>query len=252
LYSFVTFLNDEAIKVITCEDPVEYQMDGVIQCSVNEKTGPTFADSLRSILRQDPDVVLVGEIRDRTTANLAVEAALTGHKVLSTLHTEDAVGTVLRLLDMDLEPFMVASTVNGLIAQRLVRRICPDCRRKAEVAGKQLRFLALERSALSGIGLVEGAGCQHCAGTGYKGRFAIHEVLVPNDDFRDAILNRAPSRDLRTLARSQPSFLSLQEVGLLKAMEGLTSLGEVISSVPRDSFMRHPRELKQLASTWRA
>jgi type IV pilus assembly protein PilB len=245
LYSFVDYVNDPSIKVITCEDPVEYVLDGIAQCSVNEKTGPTFADSLRAMVRQDPDVIVVGEIRDPLTSRLAVESALTGHKVFTSLHTEDSVGAVARLLDLGIEPFLVASTINTIVAQRLVRRVCPDCRRPAEASREDLRFLGLERSDFDGFGLVEGAGCPKCGGIGFKGRAGIHEVLLPDDDFRDAILNRSPSKVLRALARKLPGFLTLQEDGILKAVSGATTLSEVVTGAPRDQNARPPSALRE-------
>ncbi len=251
LYSFVSYMNQPSLKTITCEDPVEYILQGVIQCNVNEKTGPSFADSLRAILRQDPDVILVGEIRDRITADLGVEAALTGHKVFSTLHTEDAVGSVLRLTDMDIEAFMVASTLTGVVAQRLVRRVCAKCRRRSDPPRNVLRFLGLERSDVSGLDLVEGAGCSHCGGTGYRGRLAIHEVMLPSDDLRDAILRRAPSKELRKQARTLPAFLTLQEDGVFKAAAGWTTLAEVAANTPRDTNARKPRQLREVMASWK-
>ncbi len=177
MYSFVDYLNDESIKVITCENPVEYVLEGTTQCSVNEKAGPTFADSLKAIVRQDPDVIVVGEIRDNTTAEMAAEAALTGHMVLATFHTEDSVAAIIRLLDMKLEPFLVSSTLRCVVAQRLVRTICRNCIRPGSYTRRDLRYLGLTSEDLNGIPIVEGAGCAKCGGTGYKGRTGIHEVL---------------------------------------------------------------------------
>jgi type IV pilus assembly protein PilB len=247
LYSFVDYLNDPTVKVISCEDPVEYVLDGVTQCSVNQKTGPTFADSLKAIVRQDPDLIVVGEIRDRETAALAVEAALTGHKVLSTFHTEDSVGAVVRLMEMGVEPFLISSTLACVVAQRLVPKVCSPCRRPAAVSREDLRFLGLERADLDGLGLVEGAGCKQCGSTGFRGRTGIHEVLIPDDDFRDAVLRHAPSKELRVLARRLPAFLTLQETGLLKAAAGITSLAAVVADAPRDAGARKPAELRDIA-----
>ncbi len=252
LYSFVDFVNEPSVKTISCEDPVEYVLEGVTQCSVNEKSGPTFADSLRAIVRQDPENIVVGEIRDTQTAGLAVEAALTGHKVFSTFHTEDAVGAMVRLLDMGIEPFLVASTIGCIVAQRLVRRVCDGCRAPVEASRDDLRFLGLERSGVAGLELMRGAGCAACGGTGYRGRVGIHEVLVPDDDFRDAVLRRAAARELRGLARKIPAFLTLQESGVLKAGEGLTTLAEVVANAPRDTAPRSPLELRELLGEGRA
>jgi type IV pilus assembly protein PilB len=252
MYSFVDFTRDDTLKVISCENPVEYVLDGTTQCSVNEKSGPTFADSLRAIVRQDPDIIVVGEVRDRTTAELATESALTGHKVFSTFHTEDGVATVVRLLEMKVEPFLVASTLTCVIAQRLIRRICEHCRRPVEPSKKDLRYLGLDRDYLRGVPLLAGAGCPECGGTGYKGRMGIHEVLLLDDDFRDAILQRASSRDLRRIAKTIPGFLSLQEDGLLKVAAGQTTLAEIADNSPRDSELRSMPTIKEIATLRRA
>ncbi len=248
MYSFVDSMIDGTVKAISCEDPVEFVLEGVTQCSVNEKTGPTFADSLRAMLRQDPDIIIVGEIRDMKTASLAVEAALTGHKVLATFHTEDSVTAVVRLLEMGVEPFLVASTLKCILAQRLVRRICPGCRRPADPTRRDLRFLDLSRQEVKNLTLMSGAGCEECGYTGHKGRGGLHELLIPDDDFRDAILRRVSSRELRSMAKKLPGFLTLQEDGLLKATDGVTSLFEVAEHVPRDSSARTLAELQELAS----
>jgi type IV pilus assembly protein PilB len=249
LYSFIQEINDTSLKVITCEDPVEYVLPGIVQCSVNQKTGPTFVDSLRAILRQDPDVILVGEIRDLETARLAVEAGLTGHRIFSTLHTEDAVGAVTRLLDMGVEPFLVSSTMTAVVAQRLVRRICKHCQAQHRPEASDLRIMGIRREEAQEYNFLKGFGCTRCGGTGYRGRTAIHELLLPGDEFRDAILERAPSRILRELARKSPAYLTLQEDGLFKAMSGITTLEEVIAQVPRDPAMRPVRDLEKLLDT---
>ena len=248
LYSFVDFVNSPELKVISCEDPVEYVLEGVTQCSVNSKSGPTFTDSLKAIVRQDPDVIIVGEIRDRETAALAVESALTGHAVYSTLHTEDAVGAVIRLGDMGVEPYLLSSTLACVVAQRLVRKICSACKRAADPPRDDLRFLGLERSDLHGLPLAEGAGCPKCDGSGFRGRVGIHEVLLPDADFRDAIIGRAPSKVLREMARKLPAFVTLQESGTLAAVNGWTTLGEIAANAPRDEGMRPPLMLRDLLS----
>jgi len=248
MYSFVDFTRDDSLKVISCENPVEYMLDGTTQCSVNEKSGPTFADSLRAIVRQDPDVIVVGEIRDGATAELATESALTGHKVFSTFHTEDGVATVVRLLEMKVEPFLVASTLSCIIAQRLMRRICENCRRPAEPSKGDLRFLGLNRDYLRGVPLLAGAGCSECGGTGYAGRMGIHEVILLDDDFRDAILQKASSKDLRRLAKKIPGFLTLEEDGLLKVAAGKTTLSELADNAPRDADLRDMSTIKEVAA----
>lgn len=247
LYSFVDYVNGPTVKTISCEDPVEYVLQGVTQCSVNSKSGPTFADSLRAIVRQDPDIIVVGEIRDQITAGMAVEAALTGHKVFSTFHADDTVGATVRLNDMGIEPFLVASTLCGTVAQRLVRKVCQVCRRPVTVSREDLRFLGLERSDLEGVHFYEGEGCPACQGTGFKGRTGIHEVLLPDDDFRDAILKRSSSRELRVMARQLPSYLTLEESGLLKAMMGQTTLSEIVANAPHTTGTRKPAELREIA-----
>lgn len=251
LYSFVEHENDPSKKVITCEDPVEYVMDGVIQCSVNAKTGPTFSDSLRAIVRQDPDTIIVGEIRDEATAALAVEAALTGHKVFSTFHTEEAVGAFVRLLEMGVEPFLVASTITAVVAQRLARRLCEECKAPERPRRAELRFLGLDRSELGGVQLAGPTGCRSCNGTGYRGRLAIHEVLVPTDEFRQAVLDRGSTSQLRELARKMPEFVTLQEDGILKAVSGRTSLKEIIENAPRDTAPRPLSDLRRIANSRR-
>ena len=251
LYSFVNHANDPSEKVITCEDPVEYVIDGVVHCSVNNKTGPTFSDSLRAIVRQDPDTIVVGEIRDEVTASLALEATLTGHKVFSTFHTEEAVGTFVRLLEMGIEPFLVASTVTAAIAQRLVRRICDDCREPHQPGRAELRFLSLDRSEIEGVRFWKPGECAECNGSGYKGRVAIHEVMIPDDHFRDAVLRSASSKELREQARLLPEFLTMQEDGLLKAAAGVTTLAEIISNAPRDTAPRPLSTLRSIADSRR-
>ncbi len=248
LYSFVDSLLNDRIKVITCEDPVEYVLDGTTQCSISLKGGPTHGESLKAMMRQDPDVIVVGEIRDRMTAELSVEAALTGHKVLTSYHTEDSVAAVIRLLEMGLEPFLVASTLGCIIAQRLVRRVCPNCARQVSPSARDLRYLSLTRDQLRRVMIMEGEGCEACGGFGYRGRTGIHEVLVPNDDFRDAVLRRAPSRELRALAKKLPAFMTLQEDGLLKVAAGKTSPSELANTVPRDVDARGLDELTEIAT----
>ena len=248
MYSFIDYVKNDTLKIITCENPVEYILDGTTQCSVNEKSGPTFADSLRSIVRQDPDIVVVGEIRDAATVDLATEAALTGHKVLSTFHTEDAVAAVVRLLEMGVEPFLVSSTLACIVAQRLVRRICDNCRKPAEYTKRDLRYLGLTSADLHEMPVFEGAGCSECGGTGYRGRIGVYEVLMLDDDFRDAILRRPGSKQLRMLARNLPGFLTLQEGGLLKALAGETTLSELADKVPRDPNARNLNDIREIAA----
>ncbi len=252
MYSFVDYVNNDALKVISCENPVEYVLEGTTQCSVNEKSGPSFADSLRAIVRQDPDIILVGEIRDSVTVRLAAEAALTGHKVFSTFHTEDSVAAVTRLLEMGIEPFLVSSTLSCVVAQRLLRRICEHCRRPGKYSKQDLRYLGLTADDLRGMPVFEGGGCPECQDAGYRGRIGIYEVLVLDDDFRDAILHRPPSKELRALAKRIRGFLTLQENGLLKVLSGETTLSEVADKVPRDHHTRDIEDIRKIAAIGRS
>lgn len=215
-------INSSERNIITIEDPVEYTVPGVNQTQVHPRIGLTFADGLRAILRQDPDVVMVGEIRDRETAEIAVRAALTGHLVLSSMHTNSAAATPSRLLDMGVEPFLLASALTGVVAQRLARRLCPRCRRgRPPTAEERLQF------QLSGEETVfDAVGCPHCNGVGYRGRIGLFEVLVVSPTIRDAILAKAPSRQLYQIAR-EAGMRPLVEDGVAKAFLGLTSLSEV-------------------------
>jgi type IV pilus assembly protein PilB len=252
LYSFIDHANDPSQKVITCEDPVEYVIDGIVQCTVDTEVGRTFGESLRAIVRQDPDTIVVGEIRDKLTASLAVEAALTGHKVFSTFHTEESVRACVRLLEMGIDPFLVSSTVSAVVAQRLVRLLCPHCKVPHRPTTEELRFLNLSRSDLKEVELFGPGGCENCGAVGYKGRIAVHEVLIPNDELREAVFERANAGQLRKIARELPEFFSMQEDGLLKAMSGFTSLAEIIANAPRDTDPRPISVLRGLSRSWRA
>jgi len=235
LYSFLHHINDDEMNLITIEDPIEFQIAGINQVQVNPKAGMTFSTVLRSILRQDPDVVMVGEIRDEETAEIALHAAQTGHLVLSTLHTNDAPSTVTRLIDMGIDPTMLASSLNLVVAQRLVRRLCPKCRRE----GKPDSELAERLGIPEGISLYEKAGCKHCMNIGYKGRMGIHEVMYINDRMRKLISRGATDRELMQAAREE-DMLTLFEDGLSKALSGQTSLDEVmrVCTVP-EGFLLH-------------
>ncbi|THF76944.1 GspE/PulE family protein [Cohnella fermenti] len=225
LYSALNHLNQESTNIITVEDPVEYQLEGINQVQVNPTIGLTFAAGLRSILRQDPNVVMVGEIRDSETAEIAIRASLTGHMVLSTLHTNDSVSSVTRLRDMGIEPYLVASSLIGVVAQRLVRRICPDCRTLHTPTEQEL-------SLLEGRGrrvekLYKGAGCGNCNRSGYRGRVAIHEVLAIDSSVRQLINHSSTVEDLRKAADRQ-GMISLLDDGLDKVLQGITTVQEVI------------------------
>src|SRR5688572_8501494 len=202
LYSALNELNDIADKIITTEDPVEYDIDGIIQVPIDAGIGNTFAHCLRSILRQDPDKILVGEIRDIETAEIAVQASLTGHMVFSTLHTNDAPSTVTRLRDMGVPPFLITATLEAVLAQRLVRRICTQCREEVHPSSEILADLELSPSDIKGKVFYRGKGCDNCNRTGYKGRVGLFELMLLNDDIRDMIIRNASTDELREAARS--------------------------------------------------
>jgi type IV pilus assembly protein PilB len=229
LYSALKQLSSVEKNIVTIEDPVEYQIKQINQVPVNAKVGVTFATGLRSILRQDPDIVMVGEIRDRETATIAIQAALTGHLVLSTLHTNDAAGAIARLVDMGVEPFLVASSLLGVIAQRLVRKVCSRCKKEYPATPGLLAELGLTHLTNGNreIQFVKGEGCADCRGTGYAGRVGIYELLPSDDTIRQLIVTRAPSGEIRKKA-SEFKFKSLRVEGLFKAIQGITSIEEVL------------------------
>ncbi len=231
LYAGMAERSTPEVNVIAIEDPVEYQLAGVNQVAVNVGTGLTFAKGLRSILRQDPDVIMVGEIRDQETAEIATRAALTGHLVLSTLHTNDAVATIARLLDMGIEPFLIASSLIGVIAQRLVRTVCPECTHAYVPAPVEQELLAAH--GVENGRFVVGRGCTQCGGTGYRGRSAIHELLRMDDHIRQLILHGAAESEIREHVATT-GFRTLLRDGLQKASDGRTSLAEVIRVAARD------------------
>lgn len=226
LYSALSFINNEDVNIITLEDPVEYDLFAINQVQANAKVGLTFASGLRSILRQDPDVVMVGEIRDAETAEIAIKAALTGHLVLSTLHTNDAIGAVYRLLDMGAEPFMLAASLNLTQAQRLVRKLCEDCKEPVSVPEKVLEDIQ-RVSGRKSPEIFKPRGCARCAGTGYKGRTSIIEIVPITADMKDMISASAPQGELKKLAKDQ-GFMSLYEAGLKCVADRKTSLEEAM------------------------
>lgn len=223
LYTLLGLIDPARTSVVTIEDPIEYGIPGVRQIPVREQTGLTFASGLRSILRQDPDVIMVGEVRDEDTARLSVNAALTGHLVLSTLHTTDAVTAIPRLLDMNVEPYLLASTLTSVLAQRLVRKTCTNCRKAVRVGEKILERIPVEYRTEVWI---VGEGCDECSGTGYLGRIGIYELLKVDDDIRDTILSRASAAQLRSIEVSKGTS-SLLECGIQRAVRGETTLEEV-------------------------
>jgi len=237
LYTALKQLNTTERKIITIEDPVEYQLEGINQIQAKPQIGLTFASALRSIVRQDPDVIMIGEMRDLETAKIAVQSALTGHLVLSTLHTNDAAGGITRLLDMGLEEYLLSSTVNGILAQRLVRKLCPDCKQpyiasEAEIEEMKLRrFSEIDDKNLDmkedDIYLYQAVGCDSCGGIGYKGRQAIVEFLLMSDSIRKLVMARKEAGDIQQQA-IEDGMLTIYEDGLLKAIEGITTLDEVL------------------------
>jgi type IV pilus assembly protein PilB len=228
LYATLNILNDEAKNVITVEDPVEYRLAGINQVQVNNKAGMTFAAALRSILRSDPDILLVGEIRDRETATIAIEAALTGHLVLSTLHTNDAASTPARLIEMGVEPYLVGSALDCIVAQRLCRRLCERCREGYTPTAEELRNVGWDLEREDDLPtLYRAVGCQACGRTGYMGRFAVHEVLTISEEIERLIVENAHTEDIEKFAIAQ-GMLTLRKTGLVHVAEGRTSLEEVV------------------------
>jgi type IV pilus assembly protein PilB len=229
LYATLNILNDEAKNIITVEDPVEYRLHGINQVQVNNKAGMTFAAALRSILRSDPDIVLVGEIRDKETATIAVEAALTGHLVLSTLHTNDAASTPTRLVEMGVEPFLVATALDAIVAQRLARRLCEKCKEPYTPTMAELENVGWDFGAWGDEvpSLFRAVGCQACGKTGYHGRFAVHEVLLITEDIERLIVEHGHSEDIKKVAIAQ-GMLTLRQAGLIQVGNGLTTIEEVL------------------------
>ncbi|MCS6866935.1 MAG: ATPase, T2SS/T4P/T4SS family [Gemmataceae bacterium] len=227
LYSALSELNEIDVKIITTEDPVEYEIDGIVQCPINPEIDVTFANCLRAILRQDPDIILVGEIRDLETAQIAIQASLTGHLVFSTLHTNDAPSSVTRLRDMGVEPFLITATVEAIQAQRLVRRICQNCRTSYEPTREQLMELNMTPDQLKGRPFFYGEGCEKCNNLGFKGRTGLFELMIMNDDLRDMVSRGASTDALRNYTRKL-GMQSLRDAGLQALFNGLTTLDEVV------------------------
>ena len=227
LYSALGEINNIEDKLLTAEDPVEYDIEGIIQCPINDAVGMTFQKALRAFLRQDPDRILVGEIRDFETAQIAIEASLTGHLVFSTLHTNDSASTITRLMDMGVEPFLIASSVAGVLGQRLIRRVCPNCKTYYTPTDHDLERLGLERGQVEGHHFCYGKGCAICNNTGYKGRKALTELMVINQELRDMISNETPANILRDRA-CEFGMRTLREDGLMAIFNGETSVDEVV------------------------
>lgn len=227
LYSALRAINTTEVKVITAEDPIEYEIEGIMQVPVNPLIGFTFAAALRAFLRQDPDVIMVGEIRDLETAQIAIQASLTGHLVLTTLHTNDAAGAVARLSDIGIEPFLIAGSVEAVLAQRLLRKVCPRCSVPDEVSPSLLRQAGIDADAIGDGRLSRGVGCAHCAQTGYRGRLGIFEWLKMTDPLRERVLNRVPALELKQAAIRE-GMRTLRQEALRALAVGTTSVDEVV------------------------
>ncbi len=230
-YSVLHKLNSIEKNIITVEDPVEYHLGGIAQVQVNKKAGLTFGNALRSFLRQDPDIIMVGEMRDLETGEIAVEASLTGHLVLSTLHTNDAPSTVIRMVDMGIEPYLISATVIGVLAQRLARKVCQKCKKSYTVSASELRRFGFRpKEKDEEVTLWKGEGCDVCRNTGYKGRIGLYELMRINDEIRELVVRRASLADIREAAKANGMY-ELKEDGLLKVLEGMTTPDEVMRVV---------------------
>jgi type IV pilus assembly protein PilB len=231
LYAVLQEINTPDLNIITLEDPVEYRVPKIRQAQLNRRAGMTFASGLRSILRQDPDVVMVGEIRDFETANIAIQASLTGHKLLSTVHTNDAAGAVTRLMDMGVEPFLVSSSLLAAIGQRLVRQVCKHCQEEYTPEKKLLDFWGISEKEAGDIRFIRGRGCHYCKDTGYRGRLGVYEILINDEQIQDMILRRASSHEINRAAHKSGNFRVMREDALEKARQGLTTLEEATAAV---------------------
>jgi general secretion pathway protein E len=234
LYGGIRRLNQPGVKIVTVEDPIEYQMDGVTQIPVSPKIGLTFAAALRSILRHDPDIIMVGEMRDRETAEIAIQAALTGHMVFSTLHTNDAASGVTRMVDMGVEPYLVAATVSGIMAQRLVRLVCDACAEPEHPPPEAMEQFDAILPDIPGPRFRRGRGCEACGGSGYRGRTGIYELMVLTEEIRSRIIAGAPLAEIRSLAQTN-GLVPLRAAGLAKACAGITTLSEVLRVTREES-----------------
>ncbi|ANM31259.1 secretion system protein E [Acidobacteria bacterium Mor1] len=247
LYGAVGYLNNVNTSIITAEDPVEYVIDGISQCSINTKINITYEETLRHIVRQDPDVIVIGEIRDRFSADTAIQAALTGHKVLTTFHTEDSIGGLLRLLNMNIEAFLISSTVVSVLAQRLVRRLCQHCSEDHDLTPDELRRLGYNPAEIKSPPRFKRAvGCERCSHRGYRGRVAIFELLVLNEPVKDALISRKTSHEIRRISTETTGLVTLLEDGITKAARGEISFEEIIRKLPRLSKPRPYHELRRL------
>ncbi len=243
LYSCVSAISSPQISIVTAEDPVEYVLQEISQCSIDEAINRTFEETLRHIVRQDPDVIVIGEIRDNYSANVAVHAALTGHKVITSFHTEDSISGLIRLMNMDIEPFLISSTVVCVIAQRLLRRICSHCETTFKPTAADVKFLGYDPEDLEKYTFKKGTGCPACNHTGYRGRVGVFETLILNELVKEAILQRKTSYELRRIAIESTGLVTLMEDGLAKVTMGVTTLEEIFRCIPR---LLQPRPIHEI------
>jgi type IV pilus assembly protein PilB len=233
LYSALARINTPDVNVMTAEDPVEYNLEGINQVLVHEDIGLTFAAALKAFLRQDPNIIMVGEVRDLETGSIAVKAALTGHLVLSTLHTNDAPSAIGRMIDMGIEPFLVASSVNLVLAQRLVRRACASCKRQITLSEEVMDELQMSAKDASNATFMQGEGCVDCNGTGYRGRQGVYEVMPMSGKLRELVLERSSAAEIKRVAISE-GMLTLRRDGLEKLKRGLTTVEEILKETASD------------------
>lgn len=247
VYSCINHIKNPQISIITAEEPVEYVIDGIAQCSIDPSINMTFEETLRHIVRQDPDVILIGEIRDNASAEMAMQSALTGHKVLSTFHTEDSIGGLIRLLNMNIAPFLISSTIVSVLAQRLLRRVCDSCAKEIKPTPIQLQRIGISTEDIRGARFRKGRGCSECKQTGYKGRVGVFELLVLNELVRDAILGQKTSYEIRQISVQHSGLITLLEDGLVKAAAGITTIEEILRCLPKLSKPRPLAEIRRLS-----
>ena len=246
VYSCIQHLSTPQISIITAEEPVEYVMEGIGQCSINPAINLTFEETLRHVVRQDPDIIVIGEIRDNYSADIAVHAALTGHKVLTSFHTEDSISGLIRLMNMDIEAFLISSTVVCVVAQRLLRKVCPECGIPFKPSTENLKRLGYSIKDIKEFTFKKGTGCAHCRYTGYRGRIAAFELLVLNEFVREAILKHKSSYEIRKISVETSGLVTLLEDAFFKAAMGITTVEEVLRCVPKLIEPRSLPEIKRL------
>jgi type IV pilus assembly protein PilB len=243
VYGCINHINDPQTCIVTAEEPVEFVIDGISQCSINPRIQLTYEETLQHIVRQDPDVIVIGEIRDKFSAEVAVQAALTGHKVLTTFHTEDSIGGLIRLLNMNIEAFLISSTVVGVLAQRLLRRVCPECAAPYRPSPLDLQRLGYTYADVADARFQRGQGCTACLYTGYRSRVGIFELLIMNEDIRNAIIEHRTGQEIRKTSIEASGLVTLMEDGLIKAAAGITTIDELLRCLPR---LQRPRALPEL------